>query len=157
MTDLYRRNGSAPAPLPLYVHDEDGNAYSAPFEGDLLGELGFELAPPKPDDTEDQFVVWTGDSWVMEDKPVPPAPVTTPKTLGRLGFIRHTQSSGGMTDQMLVDARNAPAFAALWIKLDMAEGVERDDPLTGQALGALTQAGFLPKGAAAVLTSWPLN
>ena len=38
----------------------------------------------------------------------------------------------------------------------MADGVERDDPLTAQALGALAQAGFLPKGAAAVLGAWPM-
>ena len=46
---------------------------------------------------------------------LPPMPEPQPKPLGRLGFIRHVQATGGMTDQMLVDARNSPAFAALWI------------------------------------------
>lgn len=60
-----------------------------------------------------------------------------------------------MTDAMLVAARNDANLAAMWIKLEMAMGVERDDADTAAGLAALAALGYLPNGAQAVLDAWP--
>ncbi|WP_279483400.1 hypothetical protein [Aureimonas sp. SK2] len=86
---------------------------------------------------------------------LPSVPEPRPTTLGRLQFIVLAQSAGGMTDAMLVEAKDNPAFAAFWIKYQMAEAVERDDPITRGSLDALAAGGYLPKGKAAVIEAWP--
>lgn len=81
MTDLYRHNGSAPAPLPPIAYDADGNAFTAPYEPDDMAALGIVLAPTKPEDTETQTVEWDADAehWVMVDRPPVPEPLPPPE------------------------------------------------------------------------------
>jgi hypothetical protein len=73
----------------------------------------------------------------------------------RLEFVRLCMSAGGMTPDMLVQAKAAPELAAMWIMLDMAQEVQRDDPEIAPGLAALEALGYLPNGAQAVLGAWP--
>jgi len=58
MTTLYRLNGGVPAPLPSTAYDNDGNAYTSPYENADLLMLGFVQAPDRPDDTDAQTAEW---------------------------------------------------------------------------------------------------
>lgn len=161
MTDLYRRNGGAPASLPPIAYDDKGQAWT-----DLANSeegrkaTGFVAAPAQPNfDPATQTIAWDADAenWRVDDIPPPPQPEPQPRTLGKLEFIRLAQTAGGMTDQMLVEAQAHPMFAAFWIKFQMASSVERDDEITATALGALAQGGYLPEGPDAVLNAWPTS
>lgn len=88
------------------------------------------------------------------DNPSVTVPVV-PRTLTRLQFVRLCQSAGGMTDENLVAAKANADLAALWIKLDLAEDVSRDDPDTVSGLAALEALEYLPEGASAVTAGWP--
>lgn len=156
MTDLYRRNGGVPAELPQIAYATKGEAYTPPYAPADLAKLGFVLAPAKPSDTATQIAQWGGDAWVMVDRPIVSVPTPQPRTIGKLEFIRLAQTSGGMTDAMLVAAQGNPAFAAFWIKFQMASAVERDDAITSTALAALKAGGYLPNGAPAVIAAWPM-
>lgn len=129
--------------------DENGRCYAesvvlGPIEQDDLIEI------PEADGSY-LGRIWDGSAW--QDAP-PPDPVPVPQT--KLGFLRLCQSLGGMTPQVAVDARNDPALAYLWLVLELAETVERDDPGTVEGLDAMEGLGYLPNGAAAVLGGWPM-
>lgn len=90
---------------------------------------------------------------VYEAPLIPPS--SKPKTLTRLQFVRLCQTAGGMTDENLVAARADSNLAALWIKLELAEDVSRNDPDTASGLAALEFLNYLPEGASAVISGWP--
>lgn len=91
--------------------------------------------------------------------PAPPAPPPPPPpkavAITLLAFLRLCQSAGGMTDDMLVDCDADPLFKAFWIKFRIAREIEAADVDTKAGLAALAGAGYLPKGAQAVLDAWP--
>lgn len=78
-----------------------------------------------------------------------------PLQISRMEFVTLVQSAGGMTDEMLVAAHGNPMLAALWLKLQLAAVVVRDDPATRQGLEAMAALGHIPNGAQAVLDAWP--
>ncbi|MBQ4826551.1 hypothetical protein J4729_18670 [Leisingera sp. HS039] len=79
-----------------------------------------------------------------------------PRPITRLEFVRLCMSAGGMTQELLVQAKAAPELAAMWIMLDMAQQVQKGDPEVAPGLGALEALGHLPNGAQAVLDAWPV-
>lgn len=83
-------------------------------------------------------------------------PPTSPLKLSRLEFVTLCQTSGGMTDANLVSAKADAQLAALWIKLEVAQYVERDNANTQAGLTALAGLGYLPNGANAVTSAWPV-
>jgi hypothetical protein len=93
---------------------------------------------------------WDGEKYTP---PRPPEP--DPKPLTRVEFARLCMVAGGMTSDMLVQAKAAPELAAMWIMLDMAQEVRAADPEVPPALAELEALGFLPTGAQAVLDAWP--
>lgn len=80
-----------------------------------------------------------------------------PGSLTKLQFISLGQKAGGMTDAQLVAARGDANLAAMWIKLELAEQVDRDNADTQTAISALDALGYLPNGAQAVLDAWPVS
>ena len=76
MTDLYRQNGSAPAPLPSVAYSANGDAWTDLANNpDGLAACGFVLAPDQLDfDPATQAVRWDGDAWVVDELPPQPAP-----------------------------------------------------------------------------------
>ena len=80
MMDLYYRADAAPAALPAYLFDTNGNAFSAPFAAAFVTSAGYTLAPPKPADTATQLASWDASAkkWVMFDRPPPPELLPTP-------------------------------------------------------------------------------
>lgn len=158
MTTLYHTTTSAPAALPIYHRDSAGKLHSALYEKTdaALEALGLYLTPDKPTyDPATQRVQWdqAAQDWAIEDLSPPPAP--QPVQLTKLQFITLGQTDGGMTDAQLVAARSDENLAAMWIKLEMATSVDRDNADTQAAIGALDLLGYLPNGAAAVLAAWP--
>lgn len=99
--------------------------------------------------------VGTGYDGASFDVTPPGPPEPTPRALTRVEFVRLCMSAGGMTPEMLVQAKADPALAAMWIMLEMATEVSRDDPEIEPGLTALAQLGYLPDGAQAVLDAWP--
>lgn len=87
----------------------------------------------------------------------PAAPAPEPVALTKLQFVSLGQAAGGMTDAQLVAARSDSNLAAMWIKLDLATSVDRDNAITQAALTDLDNFGYLPSGAAAVLAAWPVG
>jgi hypothetical protein len=87
----------------------------------------------------------------------PAAPEAQPVPLSRLEFVRHCMGAGGMSPAMLVLAKAAPELGAMWIMLEMAEQVQRDDPEIAPGLALIESLGLLPLGALAVLDAWPRN
>lgn len=155
MTQLYHTATTAPAPLPHRIRLSDGRSRTDPasFTAEEIADAGYIASPARPDhDPATQRVTWSGSAWVVED--LPPRP-TVYAALTRIEFSRLCMGPGGMTHQMLVQARAAPELAAMWIMLDMAEQVQRDDPEVAPGLAALATLGFLPNGAQAVLDAWP--
>jgi len=92
---------------------------------------------------------WTGSAF----EPIPIDPV--PQALDPLGLIDLMQTAGGLTDAALVSARDDPAMAPFWIRLQLAREILPTDPRTQAGLAALAAAGYLPSGTAAVLSAWP--
>lgn len=157
MTGLYSHDGGQPAPLPFRIALSSGDTRTDPstFTGAEIADAGYTLAPDKPThDPATQRVVWRDGAWAVEDLPPPPEP--QPAMLTRLQFVELAQSAGGMTDAQLVAARNDTDLGALWIKLELSSGVERDHDGTTGGLAALDAKGYLPNGAAAVLAAWPM-
>lgn len=161
MTELlYRRSGGVPGALPFGAFDAN-NDYWSDLANNPEGReaCGFVAAPyPAGFDDEKQVATWdeAAEAWVISDRPAPPPPPEpAPIVLTKLQFIGLAQAAGGMTDTMLVQAKNSSAFEAFWLKFQMAESVAKADPITAASLGALAQAGYLPKGAAAVMSAWP--
>ncbi|AUQ98110.1 hypothetical protein [Phaeobacter inhibens] len=155
MTQLYHTATSAPAPLPFRIRLSDGRSRTDPasFTAEEIADAGYIAAPPPPDhDPASQRLTWDGAAWGVEDIPVPD-PVYQPLT--KIGFMRLCMFLGGMTPEMLVAAREAPELKAMWIMLDMAEQVQRDDPEVAPGLALLAGLGHLPNGAQAVLDGWP--
>jgi len=156
--DLYRFNGAAPASLPAEARTASGelrtDLANQPKSRAELGFVYFATIDPAT-----QHVVKRGSSYRVETlpaQPVPEPPALQPRVLGKLEFTSLAQAAGGMTDGMLVAAYKDPRFEAFWIKMQLASEVVRDHPVTTQALRGLEAAGYLPKGAAAVLSSWPV-
>ena len=85
----------------------------------------------------------------------PPSVPSPPLSLTKLEFVTLCQTAGGMTDANLVSAHTDTNLAAMWIKLDMATSVDRDNAITTAGLAALAGLGYLPNGAAAVVSAWP--
>lgn len=86
----------------------------------------------------------------------PPDPEPKYALISRVAFVRLCMSAGGMTPDMLVQAKAAPELAALWIMLDMAQEVRAADPEVPPGLAEIEALGFLPAGAQAVLDAWPM-
>lgn len=101
-----------------------------------------------------KHVIYGEDGKVIEERDLPDA-LTQPALLTKLGFVELCQSAGGMTDAMLVAARNDPNFAALWIKLDLATDVNKGHAATLAGLNGLKAAGYLTKSVKTVLDNWP--
>lgn len=101
-----------------------------------------------------KHIIYGDDGQIIEDRDLPD-PIKQPALLTKLGFVELCQSAGGMTDAMLVAARTNPAFAALWIKLDLAANVNKQHDATLAGLTGLQLAGYLPAGVEAVLSAWP--
>ena len=87
----------------------------------------------------------------------PAAPAPEPVPLTKLQFVSLGQTAGGMTDAQLGAARNDTQLAAMWIKLDLATVVDKDNTDTQAAIAALDALGYLPNGAQAVLDAWPVG
>lgn len=104
---------------------------------------GLPVAPGTP---------WAGGAFAVAPLPAPEPP---PRSLSRMEFVNLAQSAGGMTDEQLVTAHADPLLAALWLKLQLATAVERDDPATRAGLEGMAGLGYLPNGAAAVIEAWP--
>jgi hypothetical protein len=155
---LYHTPTTAPAPLPFRIRLSDGRTRTDPatFTAEEIADAGYIEAPAKPDhDPATERVVWQAEiaDWAIEPLPAPPEP--KPRDLTRVEFVRLCMGAGGMTQEMLVQARQAPELAAMWIMLEMAEKVSKDDPEIGPGLAALENLGHLPNGAQAVLDVWP--
>lgn len=118
---------------------------------DAMPENGQSLFVEVPEQVERKWVL-DGDTW---SAPEPVPVVTTPQPLTRVQFVRLCMSAGGMTQQMLVDSKADPQLAALWMIMDMATHLEKDDPEIAPGLTALETLGYLPNGADAVLNAWP--
>lgn len=80
---------------------------------------------------------------------------TTPIRLSKTKFVKHVQNAGGMTDSMLVSCKEDQNLKPLWIKLELADEVHKNDPDTIAGLQALDQLGYLPNGFQVVLDNWP--
>lgn len=102
-----------------------------------------------------KHVIYGEDGSVLEERDLPDTASRAPALLTKLGFIELCQTAGGMTDAMLVVARNDPAFAALWIKLDLATDVNKGHAATLAGLNGLKAAGYLTKSVKTVLDNWP--
>ena len=154
----YHTMTTPPAPLPFRIRLSDGRTRTDPatFTADEIADAGYIVSPDKPDhDPATERVVWQQElqDWVIEALPPPPDP--RPRTLTRVEFARLCMSAGGMTPDMLVQARAAPELATMWILLEMATQVQKDDPEIPTGLAGLEALGFLPNGAQAVLDAWP--
>lgn len=101
-----------------------------------------------------KHVIYGEDGQIVEERDLPDA-AREPALLTKLGFIELCQTFGGMTDEKLVAARNDPAFAALWVKLDLATDVNKAHSATLAGLNALKAAGYLTKTVKTVLDNWP--
>lgn len=134
--------------MPYYAQLNDGVAVAITESAGPLAGAGFVALQ-----SLDASVLgrsWTGSAW--EDVP-PAAPV--PATIDALALLDLLQSAGGMTDAQLVAARDDPALAAFWIKLQLARAILPDDARTAEGLAALQTLGYLPAGVPAVLAAWP--
>lgn len=121
------------------------------FHPDLAAE--FEAVP---DEVERGWVRDEAGDWSSPPPPPPPpAPEPKPRDLTRVEFVRLCMGAGGMTLEQLVQAKAAPELAAMWIMLEMAEKVAKDDPEIEPGLAELAALGHLPNGAQAVLDAWP--
>jgi hypothetical protein len=83
----------------------------------------------------------------------PPPPVY--QLLSKVEFIRLCMSVGMATEQMVLDSRNDPSLAFMWLIFNEAGGVAYSDPDTQDGLEALHLLGYLPAGRQAVLDAWP--
>lgn len=134
---LWRRNSGELQELPFADYDPTGTHWT-----DLVNNPDGRAAC----------------GWVEDPAAVPPpAPPRPPAVLSRLGFVGLVQAAGGMTDFMLMEAADNVLFRAFWVKFQMAEQVEKGDPITVAALTALEEAGYLPNGSSAVLSAWPAS
>lgn len=162
MTNLYLRPESAPQPLPFSANDADGRLWTD-LAGNEEGRIATGWNEPAPaklvHDEATQQVVWYPElsDWVIETLPVLEPVEPQPRILGKLEFIGLVQAAGGMTDAQLTTAYKDPQLEAFWVKYQMASSVERDHPVTAQALSALDALGYVPNGAQAVLAAWPMQ
>lgn len=158
MQVLYFTETAPPRPLPDRIVLANGRVRDDrdTFTSAEIADAGYILAPAKPvSDPVSERVVWDfgTQSWKVENLPPPPIPKA--RALSRLEFTRLCMSAGGMTPEMLVQAKAAQELAALWIMLDMALEILKDDPEVPPGLVSLEELGFLPNGAQAVLDAWP--
>lgn len=80
-----------------------------------------------------------------------------PAPLSKTQFVKLCQRAGGTSDTMLVQARADEQLSAMWIKIELADRVEKADPDLQEGLQALEALGYLPNGADAVMSSWPVH
>lgn len=95
-----------------------------------------------------------GEEWVAPLLPPEPAvEPPKPRILTKLEFTMLAAQAGGMPS--VSAAKNDPALADFWVFFDLATQVERDHVFTQQGLAAMSAAGHLPHGSAAVFAAWP--
>jgi len=100
-----------------------------------------------------------GEQWEITDKVkrlVRPAAGSEPLPLNQVDFIKLCQEAGGMTDDMLVACESDNRIKAFWIKFDRAPVLHKTDPRTQAGIAALAALGYLPNGAAAMNSGWPV-
>lgn len=131
------------------------NAAKDAVEAVIIGDPAeFPQAKPVPAG----LPVSPGTAWVngaFDVEPLPD-PEPAPRELSRMEFVNLVQTAGGMSDEQLVAAHGDTNLAAMWLKLQLAAAVDRDDPNTAAGLGGLEALGYLPNGAAAVIEAWPV-
>jgi len=78
------------------------------------------------------------------------------KSVSRIYFIEMLETNAGLTDDLLVQARNDNNLSPFWVKFEFADGIERDHNYTVNGLDALVSTGYISKdGKQAVLDNWP--
>lgn len=112
MTDFYRRNGGAPAPLPPIAYAANGDAYTPPYSAASLKLLGFTKAPAKPADTDEQTAEWDAgsESWIMVDRPPPPPPPEPEMSPPSLYAAAQLVIANGEISGIGINSRFAGAF-----------------------------------------------
>lgn len=134
-----------------YVTDVSADPQSH-FHPDIAGQ--FEDWPA--DAPEALGIGWRsdGEDWVAPPPPLEPVvEPPKPKILTKLEFTMLAAQAGGMPS--VAAAKNDPVLADFWVFFDLATQVERDHVFTQQGLAAMSAAGHLPNGSAAVFAAWP--
>ncbi|WP_182085203.1 hypothetical protein [Aureimonas sp. ME7] len=162
--DLYRLNGGPPEELPAIAYTADGAARTdLANQPASLVELGYVLAPPKPDDTDAQTAEWDAEAeaWVMVDRPPlpqPPMVEPVPMSLGKGEFLDLVLSTGATISQVRAASDDA-LMADFWWALDrFYSEIKRDHPSTTQGLAAMVALGHITQAQAdQVFATWPVR
>ncbi|WP_372830512.1 hypothetical protein [Pontibacterium sp.] len=78
-----------------------------------------------------------------------------PLSISKTQFVKLCQGAGGMTNAMLTQSYSDPDLSALWIKISLADGLDKDDEDVEEGVFELERLGYLPAGAASIFDSWP--
>lgn len=81
--------------------------------------------------------------------------ILKPKNLSRTEFIKLVQDEGGMDDASLAACKEDAQLKPLWVKLELADEVHKNNPNTLIGLQALDSLGYLTNRYQAVLDAWP--